>query len=1150
MLYHTNPGQSFSAIADALHEIGVYDKALEVLPEYLDLTKPRNNALLDAITPQVIGQVTYDKREKLEKAVKKEIERVGSEELYDRWFLFVHAVGGATCMKLNLRTEMKYEPWKEAVHRAFRSRFGADAEAIFYAVNLTNTISGNTFYALIHTKNESPAVCLRAAHYTPDPVVRMFLGLFALDGLEPLAQKSILKTLFSGNTDKHAEEALALIGEAVQAPGFPTEAEEYLLTALAEASLFSAEYRKLFEKRVTIYRTIVGKAALDLSINAERIFNILDEMPLSADTPNYISLLARTVLKGNGIQGYVRNGDHLPERAAHLQRMAERCPGQYRTQMQKEENPEVCALMEQVLMTVDKSYKPSANDSAIGRAQQRCAEGMAAENQSYKAEISAYLHGETDTEVFLQLLPKLQGRKSPWGHPRVEYVKAFGMDAFAERCICFHALVNHTCGDCNHLLWAIPGAKYEEHEEQIISVLRKHGLPAEYILNACASLYLPLYGDTQKKSREKTVQVCCTFTEEVAAANTKQLCAEARCLYVEVLGREGKYGEQLKTMTDDGSKAVRALLCKYLPFEEELIRSLLTAKKGAKREMAVAMLEKQFIESLRPEIEAAFAVEKTNSVKKRLADLLGAAMPDEAKAEITGDIVTELTKGNKAKKLAWLFADPFRPVKKTDGTEAENAYLQALLLCYANADPLGRSATADGLAAALNTDDLERFTADVFARWVNAGAQAKTKWVLYFTAVHGGLPMVEALQKYIKDWSEHARGAIAAETVSALAMNGSSIALIAVDNMARKFKNKQVRSAAGMALEHAAEALGLTREELADQIVPDLGFDEQLCRTFDFGPRQFKVYLTPALELEIFEGEKRLKNLPKPGAKDDPEISAAAVKDFKEMKKQMKAAIQSQRQRLEYVLLCDRKWTAEGWRALFIRKAVMHSFAIGLIWGVYENDKLVQSFRYMEDGSFNTPDEEEYTLPEGAAIGLVHPMELDEETLAAWREQLSDYEITQPFPQLDRPVYRLTDAERKQKALHRFEGTEIANITLLGRMTKLGWDKGTPQDAGFFYEFVRTDVMRQEKKADGKTERIGYCTELKFSGMYAGGFDYTDTEDVTIEKVEICPPGKYSGWNDENPAAFCLGDVSERYISEIIAQLTTALAVAAKEEDV
>ena len=69
----------------------------------------------------------------------------------------------------------------------------------------------------------------------------------------------------------------------------------------------------------------------------------------------------------------------------------------------------------------------------------------------------------------------------------------------------------------------------------------------------------------------------------------------------------------------------------------------------------------------------------------------------------------------------------------------------------------------------------------------------------------------------------------------------------------------------------------------------------------------------------------------------------------------------------------------------------------------------------MDDSSFNTADEEEYTLPNGASIGLVHPIELEAATLAAWKQQLEDYEIIQSIDQLSRPIYRLP-AEQGQAA--------------------------------------------------------------------------------------------------------------------------------------
>ncbi|MBQ9694993.1 MAG: DUF4132 domain-containing protein, partial [Oscillospiraceae bacterium] len=299
--------------------------------------------------------------------------------------------------------------------------------------------------------------------------------------------------------------------------------------------------------------------------------------------------------------------------------------------------------------------------------------------------------------------------------------------------------------------------------------------------------------------------------------------------------------------------------------------------------------------------------------------------------------------------------------------------------------------------------------------------------------------------------------------------------------------------------------------------------------------------ITPSLELEIYNGDKKVKSMPKPGASDDKDKAGAAYEAFKEMKKQMKTAIQTQRQRLEYVLMCDRKWTAAGWRELFIEKPVMHCFAIGLIWGVYKDGSLVQTFRYLEDGSLNTADEEEYELPEDAAVGLVHPLELDARLLAAWKEQLEDYEIVQPLRQLDRPVYLVTEEERQQKELHRFDRREMGAMLLLGRMTGAGWEKGYAQDAGMFFEFYRTDIAGQTRNADGSMTRDGYVTQMDFTGMYIGGY-YAEADDVSIEKVTFRRPGA----REED--ALPLGEVNARYFSEIVLQLTEAIGENLKEE--
>lgn len=517
------------------------------------------------------------------------------------------------------------------------------------------------------------------------------------------------------------------------------------------------------------------------------------------------------------------------------------------------------------------------------------------------------------------------------------------------------------------------------------------------------------------------------------------------------------------------------------------------------------------------------------------------------------------------------------PEKKA-ALKADEEYLQAILLCYASAKDAsvsakgasalageapassagGISKNAEFLADALCADELAVYVNELFEKWLAAGAESKKRWVLYAAAIHGGSNMVAKLERHIREWPKESRGAIACEAVKALSLSPLPQALLIVDGIARKFKFKQVRAAANDALLFAAAQLGITREELADRIVPNLGFDENLERLFDYGPRAFLITITPELEIEVYEAKqeeadgqeaknkggadgaapaargmvrgKKLKNLPAPGAKDDAELAKTAYDEFKQLKKQMKATAASQTARLEMALSTAREWKVGAWKQLFVKNPVMHQFATRLIWGIYENGKLLQSFRYMEDGSFNTAEEEEYELPDNGRIGLVHPMELAGEEKEAWEQQLEDYEIVQPFEQLKRSVYTVTKEEEGEQKLMRFHGRTINDLSLNSRLTGLGWYRGSVQDGGGFDTYYREDA------------ELGLGVELHFSGSYVGGsYEDVTVYDARFYRAGTIKRGSYQYDEADEDKAFRMGDIPARYFSEIVWQLTKVM---------
>lgn len=375
--------------------------------------------------------------------------------------------------------------------------------------------------------------------------------------------------------------------------------------------------------------------------------------------------------------------------------------------------------------------------------------------------------------------------------------------------------------------------------------------------------------------------------------------------------------------------------------------------------------------------------------------------------------------------------------------------------------------------------------------------------------------MVPVLCRQMDLWLKQSRGVMAAEATRALVLGGSREALLWADQASRSFPSRQVRKAAGEALMEAAKAMGIGQEELEDRIVPTLGFDRNREQIFDYGTRRFRVVLSLSFGLEIFDEKGKLfQKLPAPGKKDDAAKASEAYERFKKMKKELKRVSVSQRQRLELALLTKRLWTVEQWKALFVENPVMNPFAQGLIWGMYEGGILQDTFRYMEDGSFNSPWETEAAVPGKGLVGLVHPSELSEEILGKWKEQLSDYEVIQPFCQIHRPVYRQKKEEMGEGQLARFQGKTVNSLSLAGKMLRQGWMRGPVEDGGFYYFFCRRDG------------EMG--AELEFSGSPVGA----ELEDVTIGELRFY---RQAAGDRETERRNCtLGEVETRYFSEVV----------------
>jgi hypothetical protein len=344
-------------------------------------------------------------------------------------------------------------------------------------------------------------------------------------------------------------------------------------------------------------------------------------------------------------------------------------------------------------------------------------------------------------------------------------------------------------------------------------------------------------------------------------------------------------------------------------------------------------------------------------------------------------------------------------------------------------------------------DSLAEFAWSLFTGWQADGLPSKEGWVLDALGLIGNDETVRRLTPLIHAWPGEGGHARAVTGLAVLAAIGTDVALMHLHGIAQKAKFKGLKERAGEKIAEVAQRLGLSAEQLADRLVPDLGLDPEGSTTLDYGPRQFVVGFDEQLKPYVADPDgKRRKDLPKPGAKDDTAKAEDAYKRFTALKKDVRTIAADQIRRLENAMVWQRRWTGAEFRDLLVAHPLLWHLVRRLVWGTYDKGELVTALRVAEDRTFADVNDNTVHLDPAGTIGITHPLDLAD-TVAAWSALFADYEILQPFPQLGRDTHRVTDEERTATRLTRYEGLTVPIGQVLG-LERRGWVRGEPQDAG------------------------------------------------------------------------------------------------------
>jgi hypothetical protein len=400
--------------------------------------------------------------------------------------------------------------------------------------------------------------------------------------------------------------------------------------------------------------------------------------------------------------------------------------------------------------------------------------------------------------------------------------------------------------------------------------------------------------------------------------------------------------------------------------------------------------------------------------------------------------------------IEWVTVEQLPQVKLRDGSGLPREAAEHVLTMLAISRLDEPYAGVEVVRELCDPESLAEFGWALFQFWRTCGENAKDAWALAALGLIGNDETVRRLSPIVRAWPGEGGHSKAVTGLNVLSALGTEVALMHLSSIAQKVKFKALKQRAQDKIAAVARDLNLSPEQLADRLVPNFGLDDAATMRIDYGSRSFTVGFDEQLKPYVMDQDgKRRKDLPKPAAKDDQELAPAEHARFAALRKDVRTVAADQILRLEQAMVVQRDWSADEFSTLLAGHPLLWHIVRRLVW---ITDAGV-GFRVAEDRTLADVDDDTFTLPADCRVRLAHPLDLGED-LGTWSELFADYEILQPFPQLGRPTYALSDDERTATALKRFEGATVPIGKVLG-LTKRSWRRTQPQDAGVEWGIVR-----------------------------------------------------------------------------------------------
>ncbi len=335
----------------------------------------------------------------------------------------------------------------------------------------------------------------------------------------------------------------------------------------------------------------------------------------------------------------------------------------------------------------------------------------------------------------------------------------------------------------------------------------------------------------------------------------------------------------------------------------------------------------------------------------------------------------------------------------------------------------------------------EHVVLESFTRWVASSAVWDADWMVEALATAKSPATASALDHYIRKprdreaWRLH-KEALTKAIHLLYEMDTPESHAYLLSYTSEDFSG-WAKSIALTFIQEYCDMHHLSMDEYEDLAVPRFGLDRGGERVFDFGPRQLRLKVKGGHEIVYVDDEEKrtFSKFPPVRKSDDREMYERAREQYMHISDALRNVFIVQNERMELAMLTGRTWKSKRWREFIGEHPILAHIARRLVWKVLDSTGVcVHVVLPDAGGAFMDSDLEAVEVTDDQMLALVHPAELDVAEVQAWAACLGEFEIIQPFVQIDRSTYR---KDRMRAALD--EAPRTLQTSKVVALLKKGW---------------------------------------------------------------------------------------------------------------